>query len=146
MASHYKGSPSLNSLVDSMIARISAFGESSIPLPSSGQSSGTRQRSKPTPTTPRPDSVWAIAELALAGGDTVVGTSRRAGALSGLVAAHPRRAVFLILDVIDRQRDAEACLNRPASSRSPHSVHADANDQTQSGHERRPRGNYAEGS
>ncbi len=43
----------------------------------------------------------AIAEAALAAGDTVVATARRTEPLDGLVAAHPDRALALQLDVTD---------------------------------------------
>ena len=47
----------------------------------------------------------AIAEAALAAGDTVVATARRPEALDDLVAAHPDRAVALRLDVTDPAAD-----------------------------------------
>jgi NAD(P)-dependent dehydrogenase (short-subunit alcohol dehydrogenase family) len=50
----------------------------------------------------------AIAEAALAAGDSVIGTARRAGALADLVAAHPGRAAALPLDLIDAARIPEA--------------------------------------
>jgi NAD(P)-dependent dehydrogenase (short-subunit alcohol dehydrogenase family) len=46
----------------------------------------------------------AIAEAALAAGDTVIGTARRTEALAGLVAAHPGRAEAVALDVTDADR------------------------------------------
>ena len=46
----------------------------------------------------------AIAEAALATGDTVVATARKADALDELVAAHPGRAVATALDVTDPAR------------------------------------------
>jgi NAD(P)-dependent dehydrogenase (short-subunit alcohol dehydrogenase family) len=48
----------------------------------------------------------AIAEAALAAGDTVVATARRPEALADLVAAHPDRAVASALDVTDSARVA----------------------------------------
>jgi NAD(P)-dependent dehydrogenase (short-subunit alcohol dehydrogenase family) len=48
----------------------------------------------------------AIAEAALAAGDTVVATARRTAALADLVAAHPDRAVAVELDVTDASRVA----------------------------------------
>ncbi|MET8161505.1 oxidoreductase [Sphaerisporangium sp. NPDC005289] len=48
----------------------------------------------------------AIAEAALAAGDTVVATARRPEAIDGLVAAHPGRAAALRLDVTDPARVA----------------------------------------
>lgn len=46
----------------------------------------------------------AIAEAALAGGDTVVATARRLEALDALVAAYPDRAIAVELDVTDAAR------------------------------------------
>ena len=46
----------------------------------------------------------ALAEAALAAGDTVVATARRPEDLDGLVAAHPDRAVAVALDVTDHPR------------------------------------------
>jgi len=43
----------------------------------------------------------AIAEAALAAGDTVIGTARRTEALADLVAAHPDRVEAIALDVTD---------------------------------------------
>ncbi|MFC7385171.1 oxidoreductase [Sphaerisporangium rhizosphaerae] len=48
----------------------------------------------------------AIAEAALAAGDTVVATARRPEAIDDLVAAHPGRAAALRLDVTDPARVA----------------------------------------
>jgi NAD(P)-dependent dehydrogenase (short-subunit alcohol dehydrogenase family) len=48
----------------------------------------------------------AIAEAAVAVGDTVVATARRPAALDDLVAAHPDRAVAVALDVTDAARVA----------------------------------------
>ncbi|MBB5783207.1 oxidoreductase [Nonomuraea jabiensis] len=45
----------------------------------------------------------AVAEAALAAGDTVIATARKPAALNDLVAAHGDRAVALPLDVTDRQ-------------------------------------------
>ena len=47
---------------------------------------------------------WAIAEAALAAGDTVVATARRPESLDALVAAQPDRAVATALDVTDQSR------------------------------------------
>lgn len=49
----------------------------------------------------------AIAEAALAAGDTVVATARRTESLDDLVAAHPDRAVAVALDVTDGARIAD---------------------------------------
>jgi NAD(P)-dependent dehydrogenase (short-subunit alcohol dehydrogenase family) len=49
----------------------------------------------------------AIAEAALAAGDTVVATARRTAAIEALVAAHPDRAHAIALDVTDVDRTAE---------------------------------------
>jgi NAD(P)-dependent dehydrogenase (short-subunit alcohol dehydrogenase family) len=49
----------------------------------------------------------AIAEAALAVGDTIVATARRSAALDNLVAAHPERARGLTLDVTDTDRVSE---------------------------------------
>lgn len=46
----------------------------------------------------------AVAEAALATGDTVVATVRTPGALADLVAAYPGRAIELVLDVRDREQ------------------------------------------
>ncbi|MFJ9024761.1 oxidoreductase [Streptomyces sp. NPDC102259] len=46
----------------------------------------------------------AIAEAAVAAGDTVIGTARRIEALDDLVAAHPDRAEAISLDVTDGER------------------------------------------
>ncbi|WP_420035040.1 oxidoreductase [Streptomyces sp. cg28] len=46
----------------------------------------------------------AIAEAAVAAGDTVIGTARRAGALDDLVAAHPDRVEAISLDITDGER------------------------------------------
>ncbi|WP_328381235.1 oxidoreductase [Streptomyces sp. NBC_00400] len=46
----------------------------------------------------------AIAEAAIAAGDTVVGTARRAEALADLVAAHPDRVEAIGLDITDGGR------------------------------------------
>ncbi|KAA5832501.1 oxidoreductase [Saccharopolyspora hirsuta] len=46
----------------------------------------------------------AIAEEAIAAGDTVIGTARRPGALADLVAAHPDRVEAIGLDVTDGAR------------------------------------------
>ncbi|MEU8577599.1 oxidoreductase [Streptomyces asoensis] len=46
----------------------------------------------------------AVAEAAVAAGDTVIGTARRAGALDDLVAAHPDRVEAIALDVTDGER------------------------------------------
>ncbi|WP_353944126.1 oxidoreductase [Streptomyces sp. HUAS MG91] len=46
----------------------------------------------------------AIAEAAVAAGDTVIGTARRAEALDGLVAAHPDRVEAISLDITDGER------------------------------------------
>ncbi|QTE01340.1 oxidoreductase [Streptomyces cyanogenus] len=48
----------------------------------------------------------AIAEAALAAGDTVVATARRTETLDDLIAAHPDRAVAVRLDVTDDSRIA----------------------------------------
>jgi NAD(P)-dependent dehydrogenase (short-subunit alcohol dehydrogenase family) len=49
----------------------------------------------------------AIAEAALADGDTVVATARRPEALDDLIEAHPDRAVAISLDVTDHARIAD---------------------------------------
>jgi NAD(P)-dependent dehydrogenase (short-subunit alcohol dehydrogenase family) len=49
----------------------------------------------------------AIAEAALAAGDTVVATARRTAAVEAVVAAHPDRAHGLALDVTDADRIGE---------------------------------------
>jgi NAD(P)-dependent dehydrogenase (short-subunit alcohol dehydrogenase family) len=49
----------------------------------------------------------ALAEAALAGGDTVVGTGRHPERLKDLVAAHPGHAEAVALDVTDTRRCAE---------------------------------------
>ncbi len=49
----------------------------------------------------------AIAKAALAAGDTVVATARRAAAVEPLVAAHPERAHAVALDVTDADRIGE---------------------------------------
>src|SRR5689334_12399905 len=46
----------------------------------------------------------AIAEAAIAAGDTVVATARRPESLDALVAAHPGRVVAMQLDVTDTAR------------------------------------------
>ncbi|MEU9309491.1 oxidoreductase [Streptomyces sp. NPDC048256] len=46
----------------------------------------------------------AIAQAAVAAGDTVIGTARRIEALDDLVAAHPDRAEAISMDVTDGQR------------------------------------------
>ncbi|MFD8566528.1 oxidoreductase [Streptomyces sp. NPDC059639] len=46
----------------------------------------------------------AVAEAAVAAGDTVIGTARRAEALADLVAAHPDRVEAISLDVTDGER------------------------------------------
>jgi NAD(P)-dependent dehydrogenase (short-subunit alcohol dehydrogenase family) len=46
----------------------------------------------------------AVAEAAVAAGDTVIGTARRPEALDGLVAAHPDRVEAIALDVTDGER------------------------------------------
>ncbi|MGW0872858.1 oxidoreductase [Streptomyces sp. NPDC002740] len=46
----------------------------------------------------------AVAEAAVAAGDTVIGTARRVEALDDLVAAHPDRAEAISLDVTDGER------------------------------------------
>ncbi|MFF1442225.1 oxidoreductase [Streptomyces sp. NPDC058295] len=46
----------------------------------------------------------AIAEAAVAAGDTVIGTARRIEALDDLVAAHPDRAEAISMDVTDGER------------------------------------------
>ncbi|WP_327186894.1 oxidoreductase [Streptomyces sp. NBC_01334] len=46
----------------------------------------------------------AIAQAAVAAGDTVIGTARRIEALDGLVAAHPDRAEAISMDVTDGER------------------------------------------
>ncbi len=72
-----------------------------------------------TPAREAADRVWlitgtssgfgrAIAEAALAAGDTVVATARRPETLDDLVKAHPGRAVALALDVTDAARAADA--------------------------------------
>ena len=50
----------------------------------------------------------AIAEAALAAGDTVVAAARRPDAVADLVEAHPDRATALQLDVTDSDRIAAA--------------------------------------
>ncbi|MBK3635986.1 oxidoreductase [Streptomyces asoensis] len=46
----------------------------------------------------------AVAEAAVAAGDTVIGTARRTGGLDDLVAAHPDRVEAIALDVTDGER------------------------------------------
>src|SRR2546430_1459050 len=46
----------------------------------------------------------AIAEAAIAAGDTVIGTARRTEALADLVAAHPDRVEAISLDITDGAR------------------------------------------
>ncbi|MEW2048677.1 oxidoreductase [Streptomyces sp. NPDC005476] len=46
----------------------------------------------------------AVAEAAVAAGDTVIGAARRTGALDDLVAAHPDRVEAIDLDVTDGER------------------------------------------
>ncbi|MER5582894.1 oxidoreductase [Streptomyces asoensis] len=46
----------------------------------------------------------AVAEAAVAAGDTVIGTARRTGGLDDLVAAHPDRVEAIALDVTDGVR------------------------------------------
>lgn len=46
----------------------------------------------------------AIAEAAVAAGDTVIGTARRTEALNDLVAAHPDQVEAISLDITDSQR------------------------------------------
>ncbi|MFH9548276.1 oxidoreductase [Streptomyces sp. NPDC017435] len=46
----------------------------------------------------------AVAEAAVAAGDTVIGAARRTGALDDLVAAHPDRVEAIALDVTDGER------------------------------------------
>ncbi|MFG2281656.1 oxidoreductase [Streptomyces asoensis] len=46
----------------------------------------------------------AVAEAAVAAGDTVIGTARRTGGLNDLVAAHPDRVEAIALDVTDGER------------------------------------------
>ncbi|CAO5187761.1 Short-chain dehydrogenase/reductase [Frankia sp. AiPs1] len=72
----------------------------------------------PTPTRGAEGRVWlitgasagfgqAIAQAALAAGDTVIATARRPETLDDLIAAHPDRAVAVQLDVTDNARIAD---------------------------------------
>ncbi|MEV5175920.1 oxidoreductase [Streptomyces flaveolus] len=72
----------------------------------------------PSPTRGAEGRVWlitgassgfgqAIAEAALAAGDTVIAAARQTEALDDLIAAHPDRAVAVRLDVTDTARIAE---------------------------------------
>ncbi|MDT0270306.1 oxidoreductase [Streptomyces sp. DSM 44915] len=74
--------------------------------------------SSPTPTRNASGRVWlitgassgfgrAIAEAALAAGDTVVATARRPETLNDLLASHPDRAAAVQLDVTDNARITE---------------------------------------
>ncbi|MET7802833.1 SDR family NAD(P)-dependent oxidoreductase, partial [Streptomyces decoyicus] len=62
----------------------------------------------------------AIAEAAVAAGDTVVGTARRTEALADLVAAHPDRVEAIGLDITDGGRiDVVAADTKPSDSPKP---------------------------